>query len=154
MTPPEHSTLHLSQKVFWFSASISLLVATFVFSWRVYQGQNASIEMLGMKVTSETAEKSVAATRDRLLTLRTRLSEATEADASNVVQEVVPELDELLRTLGVAEAALKKQQQSPVFGSGSWYDYGRADDSGFGKTEGDYFTPSPAPTRGQAPRRK
>jgi hypothetical protein len=136
--PHSPSMLHVSQKCFWFAASISLLVGTLVFSWRVYRGQNASVELLGMKFTSEAAEKSVVATRDRLLAIRTRLSGVTDADASAAVQAAVPELDEILKTLGVAEAALKKQQASPLFGDYGWNDYGSTDSYS--------YSPIPSPT--------
>ena len=109
--PRTSSTLHLSQKCFWFAASISLLVGTSVFSWRVYTGHTASVELGGIKITSEEAEKTVSATRERLLTLRTRLEAANAEEAPAVIKDVLPDFDDVLKTLGVAESALKLQQK-------------------------------------------
>jgi hypothetical protein len=135
------SALHLSQKFFWFAASISLLVGTFVFSWRVYQGHNASVELLGIRFTSEEAERSVVATRDQLLAIRTRLSDAASGDPSAMLQQVMPELDGLLKTLGVAEAALKKQQTNPLFGTTDYYEDSSAGYANY------YPIPTPTPRR-------
>jgi|GEM_PF-6158877 len=111
----DHSPLHLSQKVFWFAASISLLAGTFIFSWRVYQGRNASVELGGIKFTAMEAEQSIAETKDQLLAIRTRLDDASEGDGCEATAAVLPDIDKLLHTLGVAESALKRQERYITF---------------------------------------
>lgn len=118
--PSERSTLHMSQKVFWFAASISLLVGTFVFSWRVYQGHNASVEVGGIKFTAMEVEQSIAATKDQLLAIRTRIDDASDRNDPQILTEVLPDIDKLLQTLGVAESALKRQEQYYTFSSGGY----------------------------------
>lgn len=131
------SSLHLSQKAFWFSASICLLLGTIVFSWQVIRGRAAAVEVMGIKFTSEKAEQSIVAARDSLLTVRTRLTDASEREDMESISECLPQLDDILKSLGVAEAALKHQQlsvhelQFSDYDTWTGNDYGVYDNEGF-----------------------
>jgi hypothetical protein len=141
---PEHpsSPLHVSQKFFWFSAAISLLVGTTIFSWQVFRGEKSSVELGSIKFTTEQAAHSVAATKDQLLAIRTRLDDAAQGQDLPAIQDVLPDIDGLLKTLGVAEAALKRQQASPLLnGAGLGIDtYWTAGEYGT------YYYPTTTPT--------
>ena len=67
---------------------------------------------MGIKFTSEKAEQSIIAARDSLLTVRTRLTDASERADLDGISQSLPQLDEVLKSLGVAEVALKHQQAS------------------------------------------
>jgi hypothetical protein len=133
--PVTLSPLHLSQKVFWFSASACLLIGTCVFSWQVIRGRAAAVEVMGIKFTSEKAEQSIITARDTLLTVRTRLTDAAERNDLDAVSESIPQFDDVLKSLGVAEAALKRQQrlQEEGYADSYWIgtDYGVYDDKGY-----------------------
>jgi hypothetical protein len=107
----EPALLHWTQKFFWFSAAISLLLATSGFAWRVWQGKAASIEWGHLRISSEQAETLVAGAKDRLIMIRTALNDATSTNNMQLLERVLPDLDEVLKSLGVAENALRKQQK-------------------------------------------
>jgi hypothetical protein len=121
--PPDHpsSPLHLSQKFFWFAAGISLLAGTAIFSWQVYRGQKSSVELGAVKFTIEQAAQSVAVSKDELLAIRTRLDDGVQRQDFSDIENVVADIDGLLKTLGVAEAALKRQRASLSY-DGTGYD--------------------------------
>jgi hypothetical protein len=141
---PDHSSspLHVSQKFFWFSAGISLLLGTAIFSWQVYRGQKSSVELAGIRFTTEQAAQSVAVSKDELLAIRTRLDEAAHRQDFLEIQSVLAEVDGLLKTLGVAEAALKRQRASPLL-NGRHYNYPSIDYNIW-----DVTIPTPTPRKG------
>jgi len=100
---------------------MSLLLATSGFAWRVWQGKAASIEWGNLRISSEQAETLVAGAKDRLIMIRTALNDATSANNMQLLENALPELDEVLKSLGVAENALRKQQKVFWY-SGSGYD--------------------------------
>lgn len=104
------SPLALSQKCFWFSAALCLFLTSSAFAWRIWEGRRASIEWGNLRITSEQAENFVAGARDRLLVARTRLDDATSSSDIDLAGEVLPDLDEVLKSLGVAKEALERQQ--------------------------------------------
>lgn len=120
----QSTTLHVSQKTFWFAASFCLVIGTTIFCWRLLQNTAASIKLFGVEITCDAAQKSVQTTKESLLTVRTRLNDAAEQDDIASIKELLPDLDAVLKTLGVAEAALKRQQQALYFGDVGYNDYG------------------------------
>lgn len=145
------TSLHLSQQIFWFCASVSLVIGTIIFSIQVLRGHAAAIKFMGIEITSAKAEASIMAARDRLLTIRTKLSDAADATTEvTAMDEVLPEFDDVLKALGVAEAAIKRRE---VFGSMPFSDYGTYtnpndgmhDDQGF-NWGGDATTSAPKQT--------
>jgi len=70
------TSLHLSQKFFWFCASACLVIGMVVFSIQVLRGHAAAIKFMGIEITSAKAEASIIAARDRLLAIRTKLDDA------------------------------------------------------------------------------
>jgi len=148
------SSLHLSQKVFWFCASACLVIGTIIFSIQVLRGHAAAIKFMGIEITSAKAEASITAARDRLLAIKIKLDDAAASGDMTSVDEILPEFDEVLKALGVAEAAIKRRK---IFGStdyGSGYDTyipvdGTRDDNG--DDYGGYAAPSPSATA--SPRR-
>lgn len=124
------SRLHWTQDCFWFSAALCLLLTTSGFVWRVWHGQDASIEWGNLRITSERAGTVVAGARDRLLRARTQLDDAVASNDLARAPDVLGEIDEILTTLGVAKEALEKQQV--VFGSIDFYSDAGYDYSGYG----------------------
>jgi hypothetical protein len=116
----DSALLHWSQKFFWFSAAMSLFLATSGFAWRVWQGKAASIEWGNLRISSEQAETLVAGAKDRLIMIRTTLNDATSTSNLQLLEKALPDFDEVLKSLGVAENALKKQQK--VFWNVGGYD--------------------------------
>lgn len=92
-------------------------------------------------MTIQKAEQSVGDARDRLVAIRTRLNIASEQANLEGVSEALPELDEILKSLGIAQAALLRQQA-------------RLHDTGLGLDAygTDYsYGPSPTPTPQTSP---
>lgn len=116
----EPALLHWTQKFFWFSAAMSLLFATSGFAWRVWQGKAASIEWGHLRISSEQAEILVAGAKDRLIAIRTTLNDAASTHNMQLLEKALPDFDEVLKSLGVAENALRKQQKV-FWDSGSGY---------------------------------
>jgi len=79
----------------------------------------------------------VAAARERLIMVRTRLDDASSSKDIGLLSAVLPDLDEILTSLGVAKDVLQKQQAA--FGGG--YDnYSQDRDSSWY-----HLTPAPTP---------
>jgi hypothetical protein len=113
---------HWCQKLFWFSAGLSLLLTTSSFTWRVWQGKPASIEWGNLRINSQQAETLVAGAKDRLIAIRATLNNTIEIQKVDLMATELDNLDEVMRSLGVAESALRKQQQ--VSRSDDWGDTG------------------------------
>lgn len=111
-------TLHWCQKLFWFAAGLSLLLTTSSFTWRVWQGKPASIEWGNLRINSQQAETLVAGAKDRLIAIRATLNDAIDAEKIDLIASELENLDEVMKSLGVAETALKKQQR--VSRSNDW----------------------------------
>jgi hypothetical protein len=111
-------SLHLSQKVFWFCASFCLALGTVVFSIQVLRGHAAAIKFMGIEITSAKAEASIIAARDRLLTIKTKLDDAAEINDIATIDRILPEFGDVLRALGVAEEAIKRQKTLGKWGYG------------------------------------
>jgi hypothetical protein len=146
------SSLHLSQKVFWFCASACLVLGTIVFSIQVLRGHAAAIKFMGIEITSAKAEASIIAARDRLLAIRTKLDDASEIGDTTTLDDILPEFDSVLKDIGVAEAAIKRRK---TFGS---TDYGEGIDTyvpvdGMHDDKGDYYGGYAAPSPSASPRR-
>jgi hypothetical protein len=148
------TSLHLSQKVFWFCASACLVIGTIIFSIQVLRGHAAAIKFMGIEITSAKAEVSIIAARDRLLAIRTKLDDASEGGDMTTLDEILPEFDDVLKNLGVAEAAIKRRRS---FG-GTNYSYGEDlgtyvpndgmhDDKGFNWGGDGLPTPTGTPAR-------
>jgi hypothetical protein len=112
--------LHLSQKVFWFCASACLVIGTIIFSIQVLRGHAAAIKFMGIEITSAKAEASIISARDRLLAIRTKLDDAAEGGDVTTVDEILPEFDDVLKALGVAEEAVKRRR---TLGDAGYNDY-------------------------------
>lgn len=143
------TSLHLSQKVFWFCASACLVIGTIIFSIQVLRGHAAAIKFMGIEITSAKAGASIIAARDRLLTIRTKLSDAADTTGEiTTIDEVLPDFDDVLKALGVAEAAIKRRE---TYGSMPFSDYGTYtypddgmhDDQGFNWFGSDSPKPTP-----------
>jgi hypothetical protein len=100
---------------------MSLLLATSGFAWRVWQGKAASIEWGHLRISSEQAEILVAGAKDRLIAIRTTLNDAASAYNMQLLEKALPDFDDVLKSLGVAEDALRKQQKV-FWHSGGGYD--------------------------------
>jgi hypothetical protein len=130
--------------VFWFCASACLVTGTIIFCIQVVRGRETAVKFLGVEITSAKAEASIIAARERLLTIRTKLNDAVEGDGDmRTVDEIVPEFDDVLKALGVAEAAIKRRE---TFGSTDYYEYlrndGMHDEKGDNYGGYDYASPS------------
>lgn len=147
--------LHWSQKLFWFSAGLSLLVTTSSFTRRVWQGKPASIEWGNLRINSQQAETLVAGAKDRLIAIRATLNDAIATETIDLIASELENLDGVMKSLGVAESALKKQQRVPVLDDwgypGGWVYDGPS--SAFRDQKGDdyggygYASPTIAPKR-------
>jgi hypothetical protein len=118
--------LHVSQRIFWIAAGLCLLVGTSVFSWQVLRGRPIAIEVAGIKFTTTRAQDSLAKAHDQLVAIRTTMDGAVAQNDIEAVREALDDLDEVLRSLGVARVALKQQQASvfPYSNYDSYYDSG------------------------------
>jgi hypothetical protein len=113
---------------------------------------------MGIEITSAKAEASIIAARDRLLTIRTKLSDAADAAPEmTAIDEVLPEFDDVLKALGLAEAAIKRRH---TFGSTGYYSFGEdlgtyVPDDEMHDGNGDYWGgyASPSPTAKSSPTR-
>jgi hypothetical protein len=140
------STLHLSQQIFWFTASVCLFLGTMIFSFHVVRGRAATFEILGIKFTAEKAESSLIEARDQLLVIRTTLTDASSRSDIKAVGDALPELDQVLKSLGVAGVALRRQRiHVDRFGDYGYNDYGYG--NGYGT---DYGFVDP-PQKSQSP---
>jgi hypothetical protein len=111
-----------------------LLIGTIIFSIQVLRGHAAAIKFMGIEITSAKAEASIIAARDRLLTIRTKLDDAAETNDTATVDEILPEFDDVLKALGVAEAAIKRR--------GRWENAGAWNEAGWSADEyGTYSNP-------------
>jgi hypothetical protein len=143
------TSLHLSQKVFWFCASACLVTGTIIFSIQVLRGHAAAIKFMGIEITSAKAEASIIAARDRLLTIRTKLSDAADATGEiTTIEEVLPEFDDVLKALGVAEAAIRRRNtygswEGSDYGTYTYPDDGLHDAQGFNWGGSDWPKPTP-----------
>lgn len=139
------TSLHLSQKVFWFCASACLSLGTIVFCIQVVRGREAAVKFLGVEITSAKAEASIITARERLLAIRTKLDDAAEINDTAAIDRILPEFDDVLKALGVAEAAIKRRA---TFGATDYYEYvpndGMHDDEG--NYWGGYGYASPTPS--------
>jgi hypothetical protein len=128
------SSLHLSQKVFWFCASACLVIGTIVFCIQVVRGRETAVKFLGVEITSAKAEASIITARERLLTIRTKLDDAAEINDTATIDRILPEFDDVLKALGVAEAAVKRR--------GRWGDDAAWNYNGWsGSDYGTYYYP-------------
>jgi hypothetical protein len=112
------TALHVSQKVFWFCVSGCLVLTTGILIWAIIVGRPVAVSAGNIGVTIQKAEQSVGDARDRLLAIRTRLNIASEEANLDGVNDALPELDEILKSLGVAQAALQRQQARLYDGGG------------------------------------
>jgi len=117
--------LDISQRIFWIVAGLCLLAGTSVFSWQVLRGRPIAIEVAGIKFTTTRAQDSLAKAHDQLVAIRTTMDGAVAQNDIEAVREALDDLDEVLRSLGVARGALKQQQASVFpysnFDSGAGY---------------------------------
>ena len=133
-------SLHLSQQVFWFCASACLVTGTIIFCIQVVRGRETAVKFLGVEITSAKAEASIIAARERLLTIRTKLNDAVEGDSDiTTVDEIVPEFDDVLKALGVAEAAIKRRGRLWNDAGWSFSDYGTTDNPNDGMHDSQGF---------------
>jgi hypothetical protein len=130
--------LDVSQRIFWVAAGLCLLVGTSVFSWQVLRGRPIAIEVAGIKFTTTRAQDSLAKAHDQLVAIRTTMDGAVAQNDIKVVREALDDLDEVLRSLGVARGALK-QQQAAVF------PYSNYDSYNDGSTGYINYYPNPRP---------
>jgi hypothetical protein len=120
--------LDVSQRIFWITAGLCLLAGTSVFSWQVLRGRPIAIEVAGIKFTTTRAQDSLAKAHDQLVAIRTTMDGAVAQNDIEAVREALDDLDEVLRSLGVARGALKRQQAS-VFPYSNYDSYGYGYDS-------------------------
>jgi hypothetical protein len=153
-------TLHWCQKLFWFSAGLCLLLTATSFTWRVWQGKPASIEWGNLRINSQQAETLVAGAKDRLIAIRATLNDAIATETIDLIATELDNLDDVMKSLGVAESALKKQQLSRLddwgYTSGLVYDGPSSnpyvDDQGFDWGGSGWATPKPTSEQRRATR--
>jgi hypothetical protein len=109
--------------------------------WAIIVGRPVAVSAGSIGVTIQKAEQSVGDARDRLLAIRTRLNVASEEANLDRVSDALPELDEILKSLGIAQAALHRQQTQLADNSG--YVFGT--DYGYGPSPAQPAT-TPSPT--------
>lgn len=146
--------------MFWFSAGLSLLVTTSSFTLRVWQGKPASIEWGNLRINSQQAETLVAGAKDRLIAIRATLNDAIATETIDLIATELDNLDDVMKSLGVAETALKKQQQvssSEAWNSNGW-SFGSpssnpyVDDRGYDWGGYGYATPKPTSEQRRTPK--
>ncbi len=153
------STLHWCQKMFWFSAGLSLLLTTSSFTSRVWQGKPASIEWGNLRINSQQAETLVVGAKDQLIAIRATLNNAIETQEIDLMATELDNLDEVMKSLGVAESVLKKQQVSSAdwISPGRWV-YDAPSSSPYIDGQGDnwggygYATPKPTSEQRRTPK--